>query len=61
MYKIEYTKQAVKDIELIKAAKLDKTVKNLIEVIRNNQFEKMIYLYKIYFNTQLKNKAARLE
>ena len=40
MYKIEYTKQAVKDIELIKAAKLDKKVKNLIEVIRNNPFEK---------------------
>ena len=42
MYKIEYTKQAVKDIELIKAAKLDKKVKNLIEVIRNNPFEKYL-------------------
>lgn len=29
MYKIEYTKQAVKDVELIKAAKLDKKVKIL--------------------------------
>lgn len=40
MYKIEYTKQAVKDIELIKAAKLDKKVKNLIEIIKENPFEK---------------------
>ena len=40
MYKIEYTKQAVKDIELLKAAKLDKKAKNLIEIIRNNPFEK---------------------
>lgn len=40
MYKIEYTKQAVKDVELIKAAKLDNKVKNLIEILRNNPFEK---------------------
>lgn len=40
MYKIEYTKQAVKDVELIKAAKLDKKVKNLIEILKNNPFEK---------------------
>lgn len=40
MYKIEYTKQAVKDIELIKNAKLDKKVKNLIDIIKNNPFEK---------------------
>ncbi len=40
MYKIEYTKQAVKDVELIKAAKLDNKVKNLIEILRKNPFEK---------------------
>ena len=40
MYKIEYTKQAVKDISLIKAAKLDGKVKNLIEILKNNPFEK---------------------
>lgn len=40
MYKIEYTKQAVKDVELIKVAKLDNKVKNLIEILRSNPFEK---------------------
>lgn len=40
MYKIEYTKQAVKDIELLKAAKLDRIAKRLIEVLKVNPFEK---------------------
>ena len=40
MYKIEYTKQAVKDVESTKVAKLDNKVKNLIEILRNNPFEK---------------------
>ena len=40
MYKIEYTKQAVKDIELLKAAKLDRIAKKLIEVLKVNPFEK---------------------
>ena len=40
MYKIEYTKQAVKDIELLKTAKLDRIAKKLIEVLKVNPFEK---------------------
>ena len=39
-YKIEYTKQAVKDIELLKAACLDKKAKHLIEIIKENPFNK---------------------
>ena len=38
-YKIEYTKQAVKDIDLLKAAGLDKKAKHLIEIIKENPFE----------------------
>ena len=40
MYKLEYTKQAVKDIELLKSANLDKKAKALIEIIKKNPFEK---------------------
>ena len=38
-YKIEYTKQAVKDIEYLKEAKLDKKAKHLIDVIKENPFK----------------------
>lgn len=37
-YKVEYTKQAVKDIELLKAAGLDKKAKHLIDIIKENPF-----------------------
>ena len=40
MYKIIYTKQAVSDIELLKSAHLDARAKRLIEIIRNNPYEK---------------------
>lgn len=40
MYTVVYTKKAVKDIELLKAAKLDNKAKRLIEIIKNNPFEK---------------------
>ena len=40
MYRIEYTKAAVKDIELIKRAKLDKIAKKLIDIIKENPYEK---------------------
>lgn len=38
MYKIVYTKTAAKDIPKLKAAKLDKTAKELIEIIRINPY-----------------------
>ena len=39
MYKILYRKQAVKDIENLKKAKLDTKTKKLIEIIKNNPFQ----------------------
>ena len=38
MYRILYTKQAKKDIEYLKAAKLDKKAKGLVELVRMNPF-----------------------
>lgn len=40
MYRIVYEKQAVKDIKNLKSAGLDKKAKELIEIIRNNPFQK---------------------
>lgn len=39
MYKIVYTKKAIKDVEKIKTSKLDIKAKRLIEVIKNNPFQ----------------------
>lgn len=39
MYKIVYTKKSVKDIEKLKAAKLDQKTKSLIELVRENPFK----------------------
>ena len=39
MYKIVYTKRADKDKAKLKASKLDKKAKALIEVVRENPFE----------------------
>jgi len=39
MYRIVYVKQAVKDIKFLKAAKLDKKAKELIEIIRENPYQ----------------------
>ena len=39
MYQIVYTKKAVADIPKLKAAKLDKKAKALIEVIRTNPYQ----------------------
>ena len=39
MYEIVYTKKAVKDIPLLKAAKLDEKVKALIELITPPRYE----------------------
>lgn len=38
MFRIVYEKQAVKDINNLKSAGLDKKAKELIEIIRNNPF-----------------------
>ncbi|MBB5335177.1 Txe/YoeB family addiction module toxin [Pectinatus brassicae] len=39
MYKILYHKKAIKDIQKLKSANLDKKAKNIIEVIKENPFE----------------------
>lgn len=39
MYKIYYTKIAIKQINLLKAAKLDQKAKKLIEIIENEPFQ----------------------
>lgn len=38
MYRIVYTKQAVKDIKNLKSAGLDKKAKKLIDIMRENPF-----------------------
>lgn len=39
MYKIEYHKKALKDIEKLKQNKLDNKTKTLIQLIKNNPFQ----------------------
>lgn len=39
MYRIVYRKKCIKDISKIKSAGLEKNVKNLIEVIKENPFK----------------------
>ncbi len=39
MYRIIYTKQAVKDIKNLKACGLDKKAKELIEIMKKNSFQ----------------------
>ena len=39
MYKIFYTKQAIKDIPKLKSANLDKKVLALVEILKNNPFQ----------------------
>ena len=39
MYKIVYYKAAVKDIEKLKGAKLDKKTRGLIELIKENSYQ----------------------
>ena len=39
MYRIVYTKQAVKDIKNLKSVHLDEKAKKLIEVIKENPFK----------------------
>jgi len=39
MYKIVYTKSAIKDIPNLKSVHLDKNTKDLIDIIRDNPFK----------------------
>ena len=39
MYKIVYEKQAIKDIQNLKSAKLDGKAKELIEIVRKYPFQ----------------------
>ena len=39
MYTIKYTKQAVKDIELIRRANLTDKVRRLVEIVKENPFQ----------------------
>lgn len=39
-YKVVYSKQALKDAKKLSSANLDKKAKELIELIRNNPFQK---------------------
>lgn len=41
MYRIIYTKQAVKDIKNLKACGLDKKAKELIEIMKKNPFQNL--------------------
>lgn len=38
MYKIKYSKEAIKDIERLRAARLDKKAKSLIDLIKEDPF-----------------------
>lgn len=40
MYRIVYEKQAIKDIQNLKSARLDKKAKALIEILRYNPYQK---------------------
>ena len=39
MYSVVYTKKAINDIKNLKAAKLDKKAKSLIDLIKQNPFQ----------------------
>lgn len=38
MYKIKYSREAIKDIERLRAARLDKKAKSLIDLIKEDPF-----------------------
>ena len=58
MYRIVYTKQAVKDIKNLKSVHLDEKAKKLIEVIKENPFqnppayEEFLVIYKVYIQEE---------
>ena len=52
MYRIVYTKQAVKDIKNLKACGLDKKAKELIEIMKKNSFQNPPSYEKLVGNLQ---------
>ena len=52
MYRIIYTKQAVKDIKNLKASGLDKKAKELIEIMKKNPFQNPPSYEKLVGNLQ---------
>ena len=52
MYRIVYTKQAVKDIKNLKACGLDKKAKELIELMKINPFQNPPAYEKLVANLQ---------
>ena len=52
MYRIIYTKQAVKDIKNLKACGLDKKAKELIEIMKKNSFQNPPSCEKLVGNLQ---------
>ena len=52
MYRIEYTKPAVKDIQYLKAEKLDKKAKALIEILRIDPYQTPPRVEKLQGNYQ---------
>ncbi len=48
MYKIVYTKQAIKDIPKLKSANLDKKALALIEILKDNPFQTPPPIYIFY-------------
>ena len=52
MYRIIYTKQAVKDIKNLKSCGLDKKAKELIDIMRKNPFENPPAYEKLIGNLQ---------
>mgnify|MGYP005820664241 CR=1 FL=1 len=59
MYKIVYTKQAIKDIPKLKSANLDKKALALIEILKDNPFqtpppyEKLIGEFQGFFSRRI--------
>lgn len=39
MYEVVFTKKAIKDIDKLKSANLDKNAKNLIKIIKQNPYQ----------------------
>ena len=50
MYRVVYTKRAVKDIKNLKSAKLDNKARELIEIVKNNPFQNPTFYEKLVGN-----------
>ena len=51
-YKIYYSKKAVKEIPFLKSAHLDKTVKKLIDILKDNPYQNPPPFEKLVGNLQ---------